>query len=202
MKIVILNTSDSKGGAAIVSLRLMRALCAAGMDARMLVVDRRTDDERVAVAGTPEQLKWAFLRERLDIFVRNGLLRSELFKVSIANKYCSLCAFPSLGRGGRYRVHHLDKPGHDVTVIIGSVGKNGEETGVDHARHVVPDRDVPPFLWLRPLPRKLRKVPFRPFPPQPRPLSPDMEEETAALQPCGLTHRGRKQEASRPDTRK
>ena len=40
MKIVILNTSDSKGGAAIVSLRLMRALCAAGMDARMLVVDR------------------------------------------------------------------------------------------------------------------------------------------------------------------
>lgn len=94
MKIVILNTSDSKGGAAIVSLRLMRALCAAGMDARMLVVDRRTDDERVAVAGTPEQLKWAFLRERLDIFVRNGLLRSELFKVSIANKGVDVLSHP------------------------------------------------------------------------------------------------------------
>ncbi len=54
MKVVILNTSDSNGGAAVVSFRLMRALCDAGADARMLVVDRRSGDERVAVAGTPE----------------------------------------------------------------------------------------------------------------------------------------------------
>ena len=60
MKVVILNTSDSNGGAAVVSFRLMRALCDAGADARMLVVDRRSGDERVAVAGTPEQYKWAF----------------------------------------------------------------------------------------------------------------------------------------------
>ena len=72
MKVVILNTSDTNGGAAVVSLRLMRALCDAGVDARMLVVDHRADDQRVAVAGTPEQYKWAFYTERLKIFLRNG----------------------------------------------------------------------------------------------------------------------------------
>lgn len=84
MKVVILNTSDTNGGAAVVSLRLMRALCDAGVDARMLVVDHRADDERVAVAGTPEQYKWAFYTERLKIFLRNGFSRRNLFKVSTA----------------------------------------------------------------------------------------------------------------------
>ena len=84
MKVVILNTSDSNGGAAVVSFRLMRALCDAGADARMLVVDRRSGDERVAVAGTPEQYKWAFYTERLKIFMRNGFSRDNLFKVSTA----------------------------------------------------------------------------------------------------------------------
>ncbi len=84
MKVVILNTSDATGGAAVVSFRLMRALCGLGVDARMLVVDRRSGDERVAVAGTPEQYKWAFYTERLKIFMRNGFSRDNLFKVSTA----------------------------------------------------------------------------------------------------------------------
>lgn len=85
MKVVLLNTSDSQGGAAIVTFRLMQALCREGVDARMLVVDRCSDSDRVDVAGTPEQRKWAFLTERLKIWVGNGFLRRDLFKVSIAN---------------------------------------------------------------------------------------------------------------------
>ena len=57
MKVVILNTSDATGGAAIVSYRLMEALCRRGLDARMLVVNRtHSADERVDVAGTAEAL--------------------------------------------------------------------------------------------------------------------------------------------------
>ena len=37
MKVVIVNKSDSTGGAAVVSYRLMEALCDAGVDARMHV---------------------------------------------------------------------------------------------------------------------------------------------------------------------
>ena len=40
MKVVIISRSDDTGGAAIVSLRLMDALRARGVDARMLVCVR------------------------------------------------------------------------------------------------------------------------------------------------------------------
>ena len=38
MKIVLINHSDSAGGAAVVSLRLVQALAEQGVDARMLVM--------------------------------------------------------------------------------------------------------------------------------------------------------------------
>ncbi len=84
MKVVMLNTADALGGAAIASWRLVHALADAGVDARMLVVDRTSNDPLVDVCGTPEQRRWAFLRERLGIFLANGLNRRDLFKVSTA----------------------------------------------------------------------------------------------------------------------
>ena len=96
MKVVIVNTSDAKGGAAVVSRRLLHALTAEGIDARMLVVDRATDDPLVDVAGTPEQRRWAFLRERLGIFAANGLNRRDLFKVSTARYGVDLLSHPWL----------------------------------------------------------------------------------------------------------
>ena len=51
MKVVILNTADAHGGAAIASWRLLHALVGEGVDARMLVVDRSTADPLVDVAG-------------------------------------------------------------------------------------------------------------------------------------------------------
>lgn len=81
MKVVIINKSDSTGGAAVVSRRLMEALNASGVDARMLVAERLTDDSRVAYASTGLALKAAFIRERLGIFLANGFDRSTLFKI-------------------------------------------------------------------------------------------------------------------------
>lgn len=40
MKIVIINHSDSRGGASVVSMRLLEALVAAGEDVSMLVVHK------------------------------------------------------------------------------------------------------------------------------------------------------------------
>lgn len=47
MKITIVNHSDNRGGAAIVSLRLMEALRDAGHDAVMLVAHKYTDRKSV-----------------------------------------------------------------------------------------------------------------------------------------------------------
>lgn len=84
MKVVIINKSDVKGGAAVVSNRLMKALCAEGVDARMLVLDKQVEDERVTVATEGWRDRYRFLAERLHIFVNNRFSRENLFKVSTA----------------------------------------------------------------------------------------------------------------------
>lgn len=94
MKVLILNTADAKGGAAIASWRLTHALADAGVDARMLVVDRALNDPLVDRASTPEQRRWAFLRERLGIFIANGLNRRDLFKVSTARYGVDVLSHP------------------------------------------------------------------------------------------------------------
>lgn len=85
MKIAIINKSDSTGGAAVVSRRLMDALRDAGADARMIVVEKLSDSPFVEVAASSLKIKSAFLSERLDIFCRNGFRRSSLFKIDTAS---------------------------------------------------------------------------------------------------------------------
>lgn len=94
MKVVIINKSDTTGGAAVVSFRLMKALRAAGVDARMLVAEKLTDSEFVALAAKPLQLKRAFLAERLKIFLANGLDRKTLFKIDTATDGVDISRHP------------------------------------------------------------------------------------------------------------
>ncbi|MDE6794440.1 MAG: glycosyltransferase [Muribaculaceae bacterium] len=85
MKIVIINKSDSTGGAAVVSRRLMEALRGIGVDARMLVVEKLTDSPYVELAASPRTVRKSFLAERLKIFIANGFNRSTLFKIDTAS---------------------------------------------------------------------------------------------------------------------
>ena len=94
MKIVIINKSDSTGGAAVVSRRLMEALRGEGVDARMLVAERLTDSPYIALAASPRAIKHSFMAERLKIFLANGLNRSTLFKIDTASDGLSLWNHP------------------------------------------------------------------------------------------------------------
>ena len=85
MKIALVNRSDSTGGAAVVTYRLMQALRAEGVDARMLVLEKLTDDPNVISCSRPLIDRYNFLSERWNIFLRNGFSRANLFKVDIAN---------------------------------------------------------------------------------------------------------------------
>lgn len=82
MKIAVLCHSDSRGGAAVVSRRLVHALRSAGADARMLVGRKETDDDLVTAASGPVVAKLAFASEHLAIAAANGWSRRDLFKVS------------------------------------------------------------------------------------------------------------------------
>lgn len=84
MKIVIVNKSDSTGGAAVVSFRLMMALRSVGVDARMLVAEKLTDSRYVEVAASGWRLKTTFLADRMKIAFANGFDRRTLFKLDAA----------------------------------------------------------------------------------------------------------------------
>ncbi|MBO4722657.1 MAG: glycosyltransferase [Muribaculaceae bacterium] len=94
MKIVIVNHSDMQGGAAIVSLRLAHALQEAGVDARMLVIDKQSGDPLVGVMGSKYRNKWNFLSERLGVFMRNGFRRDTLFKIDTGSHGINIAAHP------------------------------------------------------------------------------------------------------------
>lgn len=94
LRVVIVNKSDSTGGAAVVSRRLMEAFREEGIDARMLVVEKLTDSPYVEVAAPNFDIRKNFILERLKIFLRNGLSRRTLFKIDTASDGLPLWRHP------------------------------------------------------------------------------------------------------------
>ncbi len=85
MKVVLINHSDTRGGASVVTLRLMNALRNAGIDARMIVMHKSPDSPYICTAEPAWRRKACFLYEHEYIFTHNGFSRDTLFKISIAN---------------------------------------------------------------------------------------------------------------------
>ena len=73
MKIAILSTSATIGGAAIVTASLAEALAGRGHQVELITLEGKRES------------KPAFLAERLGIILRNGFRRDTLFKVSMAD---------------------------------------------------------------------------------------------------------------------
>lgn len=94
MRVTFISHSDTLGGAAIVTYRLMRALRREGVDARMVVYTKRTDDPNVAVVSTRFVRGMKFLLERIQILLSNGFSRRKLFKVSTGSVGCRVHAHP------------------------------------------------------------------------------------------------------------
>ena len=69
MRVLLVNTSERIGGAAVATNRLMDALNNNGVKCKMLVRDKLTDDITVATLPRSPLLKWNFLWERLRIFL-------------------------------------------------------------------------------------------------------------------------------------
>ena len=163
MKVVIINKSDSTGGAAVVSYRLMEALCDAGVDARMLVAERLHDDPRVGTAAPNLRLNASFLRERLGIFLHNGMNRDTLFKIDTASCGVPLYRHPwvkeadviclnwinqgLLGIDDIHRLLRLDKP---VVWTCGECPLLGSRKGI---------KDISASTWQRK--HKLYNLPGR-----------------------------------------
>ena len=85
-KVIFLSHSDLRGGAAIVTYRLMMAMRDLGVDARMLVCEKLSDSPYVDYCAPKWRIQYSFLKERLEVFAKNGFDRATLFKVDPATE--------------------------------------------------------------------------------------------------------------------
>ena len=85
MKILLISRSDLRGGAAVFTYRLMVGLRRIGVDARMLVLEKRSANPFVGTYAISLLDKFCFLAERAEIFLQNGFTRQTLFQVDTAH---------------------------------------------------------------------------------------------------------------------
>ncbi len=85
MRVLIVNTSENTGGAAVAANRLMEALNNNGVKAKMLVRDKQTDSITVAALPNTWRLQWHFLWERFVVYFHLRFNRNNLFQIDIAN---------------------------------------------------------------------------------------------------------------------
>lgn len=96
MKIAVICTSDTIGGAAISTTRLTNALSKHGAEAQLIVLKKGSKNLRVEEAGGDFEKKLAFYTERLKIYLNNGFSRKNLFKVSTASDGIKLADNPTV----------------------------------------------------------------------------------------------------------
>jgi hypothetical protein len=98
MRVLLINTSDRIGGAAIAANRLMEALKNNGIKAKLLVRDKQTDE--ISVVGLEKSWRhvFKFMWERFIIWKANHFKKDNLFAVDIANTGTDITSCPNSNR--------------------------------------------------------------------------------------------------------
>lgn len=113
MKVLLINTSERTGGAAVACGRLAKALRGAGIEVKTLVRDKQTNDPDVVAVSTSRlghlRNKLRFYWERMVIFASNGFDRSQLFKVSIANTGTDISRHPLVQEADIIHLHWVNQ---------------------------------------------------------------------------------------------
>ena len=113
MNILILNTSELTGGAAVAANRLAKALGKSGVEVSMLVRDRKTDHVKVFSVNNSwishRLNSFRFIWERLIIFICNFFSKKNLFQVSIANTGTDLSKHPLVQQADVIHLHWVNQ---------------------------------------------------------------------------------------------
>ena len=109
MKILIVNTSELTGGAAVAANRLSEALRHNGAEVTMMVREKLTDNPDVVFVGSKTGNFLRFCYERLVIFLNNRLSRRNLFAVSIANTGIDITKTPEFREADVIHLHWINQ---------------------------------------------------------------------------------------------
>jgi glycosyltransferase involved in cell wall biosynthesis len=94
MRVLIVNTSEREGGAAVAANRLMDALNNNGVKAKMLVRDKETDDITVVGLKSGLRQRFNFLWERWCVYWHLHFKRDHLFELDLANTGSDITKLP------------------------------------------------------------------------------------------------------------
>lgn len=113
MKVLLINTLENRGGAAIACKRLMKSLKKQGISAKMLVRDKQSvDPDVVSISETKLKKKingLRFVTERLVIWLTNCFSKKNLFAVSIANTGTDITKLPEVEEADIIHLHWINQ---------------------------------------------------------------------------------------------
>ncbi|MGN0056719.1 MAG: glycosyltransferase family 4 protein [Phocaeicola plebeius] len=109
MRVLIINTSEKTGGAAIAARRLMEALKKSGIKAKMLVRDKQTDDVTVVPLRKSWRNIWNFVWERIIIWRANHFHKQHLFAMDIANTGTDITSLPEFQQADVIHLHWVNQ---------------------------------------------------------------------------------------------
>jgi glycosyltransferase involved in cell wall biosynthesis len=109
MRVLIINTSERIGGAAVAASRLNEALKNNGIKSKMLVRDKQTDILNVVGLNHNWLTLWRFVWERIVIWMANRFKRNNLFAVDIANTGYDITSLPEFTQADVIHLHWVNQ---------------------------------------------------------------------------------------------
>ena len=109
MRVLLINTSERIGGAAVAASRLMEALKNNGIKAKLLVRDKQTEQITVVALRRSWKLVWKFVWERIVIWKANRFKKNNLFAVDIANAGTDITSLPEFQQADVIHLHWINQ---------------------------------------------------------------------------------------------
>ena len=109
MRVLLVNTSERTGGAAVAANRLMETLKNNGVKAKMLVQKKDSDSLTVVELGNSWLQRMRFLYERFCIFMHLRMQRNHLFETDIANAGADITRLPEYREADVIHLHWINQ---------------------------------------------------------------------------------------------
>lgn len=109
MRVLLINTSERIGGAAIAASRLMESLKNNGIKAKLLVRDKQTDQISVVQLERSWWNIFNFVWERAVIWIANRFKKTNLFTVDIANTGTNITSLPEFQQADIIHLHWINQ---------------------------------------------------------------------------------------------
>ena len=147
MRVLLINTSERIGGAAVAASRLMEALKNNGIKAKLLVRDKQTEQITVVALRRSWKLVWKFVWERIVIWKANRFKKNNLFAVDIANAGTDITSLPEFQQADVIHLHWINQGMLSLKNLEKILASSKPVVWTMHdmyARHVALYRHLPP----------------------------------------------------------